>query len=292
MKRPAVSAVVVAFEMARELPRTVLSLSPPYQRGLEAEDVEIVVVDNGSAEPVPPQRLSSGDAPVRCLSCSARSVSPARAANEGIAAATADLVGLFIDGARIATPGMLRAALDVHAIDPGAVVATLGFHLGDRVQAEAVAAGYDAAAEDALLDRIGWPADGTRLFEISCLAVSSRRGWFGFMPETNGLFLHRDAWAAIGGLDEAFRSPGGGLVNHDLMTRAVTHAGGNVVTLLGEGTFHQVHGGVSTNATTSPWPAFAAEYAAIRARPFAPLRYVSRYYGTMPEAARRFVAGA
>ena len=46
------SVVVVAYDMARELPRTLRSLSTPYQRDLESADYEVVVVDNGSPEPL------------------------------------------------------------------------------------------------------------------------------------------------------------------------------------------------------------------------------------------------
>jgi len=46
------SIVVIGFDMKRELPRTVVSLLPPYQQGVHHDEVEIIVVDNGSAEPV------------------------------------------------------------------------------------------------------------------------------------------------------------------------------------------------------------------------------------------------
>jgi len=49
---PELSIVVAAYDMARELPRTVRSLSRPYQRGIEDLAYEIVVVDNGSPSPV------------------------------------------------------------------------------------------------------------------------------------------------------------------------------------------------------------------------------------------------
>ena len=46
------SIIVIGFDMKRELPRTVVSLLPPYQQGVHHDEVEIIVVDNGSAEPV------------------------------------------------------------------------------------------------------------------------------------------------------------------------------------------------------------------------------------------------
>ena len=47
-RKPAVSVVVVVYNMAREAPRTLYSLSAAYQRDISAEDYEVIVVDNGS----------------------------------------------------------------------------------------------------------------------------------------------------------------------------------------------------------------------------------------------------
>jgi hypothetical protein len=38
--------------MARELPRTLRSLAPGYQRGIEPDEYEVIVVDNGSPAPL------------------------------------------------------------------------------------------------------------------------------------------------------------------------------------------------------------------------------------------------
>ena len=38
--------------MARELPRTLLSLSPGQQLGLSKDDYEVIVIDNGSSPPL------------------------------------------------------------------------------------------------------------------------------------------------------------------------------------------------------------------------------------------------
>ena len=56
---PDLSVVVVVFNMAREAPRTLLSLSPAYQRDIAAADYEIIVVDNGSEPPFDPAVLAS-----------------------------------------------------------------------------------------------------------------------------------------------------------------------------------------------------------------------------------------
>jgi hypothetical protein len=128
--------------------------------------------------------------------------------------------------------------------------------------------GYDQNEEDRLLDGVDWTRDGYRLFAISAFAGSSELGWFAPIAESNALFLTRDLWAELGGYDERFRSPGGGLVNLDTYVRACALPDSQLIMLLGEGTFHQVHGGVATNASSSPWAEFHDDYVRIRGGPF------------------------
>ena len=44
------SVVVVAYDMARELPRTLRSLGSDYQRGIDGDEYDVIVVDNGSRD--------------------------------------------------------------------------------------------------------------------------------------------------------------------------------------------------------------------------------------------------
>ena len=94
--------------------------------------------------------------------------------------------------------------------------------------------------------------------------VPSEEGWFVIPSESNALFLTREHWNELGGYDPAFMTPGGGLANHDIWLRACADPAGRVILLLGEGTFHQIHGGVATNSTVSPWPLFHDEYLRLR----------------------------
>ncbi|MGZ4411106.1 MAG: hypothetical protein ACXVY8_03135, partial [Gaiellaceae bacterium] len=152
-------------------------------------------------------------------------------------------------------------------IHPRAVVATLSFHLGPDVQQRSIATGYCAEAEDRLLDGIRWTEDGYRLFDISVFAVSSSGGWFATPAESNALFMSPALWEEHGGFDERFEAPGGGLVNLDLFARACALADSQLVLLLGEGTFHQIHGGVATNSTV-PRDDFPSEYLRLRGHRF------------------------
>jgi glycosyltransferase involved in cell wall biosynthesis len=282
--RPSLSVVVVAYDMARELPRTLRSLAPGYQQGIAADDYEVIVVDNGSPTPVDEATLAPLGSQVQLVRVDPAPPSPAHAANVGAEVARADFVGLLIDGARIASPRVLAHALLARHVAARPVVATLGWHLGTTLHANAGEAGYDQAAEDRLLAELDWERDGYRLFEAATLAESSSRGWFAPMGESNGLFMDAATWRELGGLDERFVLPGGGLANHDFFRRACELDGTQLVVLLGEGTFHQIHGGAATSGRIG-WDDMHAEYVALRGRPYQPPQNERLYLGTVPASA-------
>jgi len=55
--RPQISVVVVLYNIPREAPRTLYSLSAAYQQHIAAEEYEVIVVDNGSTPPFDPAVL-------------------------------------------------------------------------------------------------------------------------------------------------------------------------------------------------------------------------------------------
>ena len=195
----------------------------------------------------------------------------------------------MIDGARIVTPGLLHFARRGVELYPRAVVVTLGWYLGRDLQRWSMEAGYDRQREDAMLASIGWPQDGYRLFEIAAFDESSVDGWFSQIEESNALFLSRDSWDRIGGVEERFDAPGGGYINLDTLARAIALPDSELVVLLGEATFHQLHGGIATNQSfrdlaqsLSKWE---EQYQAIRQRPWrAPSSRNRTYIGTLPQA--------
>lgn len=287
---PRLSIVVVGFDMRRELPRTVQSLLPPYQRDVAASDVEIIVADSGSHEPVrrdwfPPE------ADVRVLRIDDGGVSPCRAVNRAAALARGETIAVVIDGARMASPGLVRTALDAARIHPDAFIATLGFHLGPKVQQVSVTEGYDRDVEDRLLNDIGWPADGYRLFEICALGESYREGAFVAPPETTFFVTSRGRFEALGGFDEGFQTLGGGFANYDLFDRATAEGSPPLVMLVGEGTFHQLHYGATTQAggvrrqagggEGSLGDRYAEEYARLRGRPWGRRFPSQRLFGSL-----------
>jgi hypothetical protein len=164
------------------------------------------------------------------------------------------------------------------------------FHLGPDVQMVSVANGYDQEAEDRLLEESGWTDDGYRLFDVSAFAGSSAGGWFAPIAESNALFLRRQLWDELGGVDERFVAPGGGLVNLDTYKRACELPGSQLIVLLGEGTFHQVHCGVATNSVVSPWGTFHEEYVRLRGHVFSQPQIEPLYLGRVRAPALSFIA--
>ncbi len=281
--------IVVVYNMRREAPRTLFSLSAAYQHGVDASDYEVLVVDNGSTEPLGPEVFEELGENFRYFFLEEAPASPAYAVNFGARAAHSDYLGLMIDGARIVSPGMLRLALMGLTAFRRPIVSALAFHLGPQVQMESVKRGYDRDEEDRLLASVAWRNDGYRLFEISVPAGSSRYGWFQPTAESNCLFLAREMYEELGGFDERFTMPGGGLVNLDFYSRVCELPDSQLLMLLGEGTFHQFHGGIMTNCSVEEnlrrWKEYDEEHLRLRGRRFVPPSRRSILLGEAPAPA-------
>jgi cephalosporin hydroxylase len=244
----ALSVVVVFYNMRREAERTLHSLSRSYQRDIQDLDYEVLVVDNGSD---PDQRLDpayvvSFGPEFRLLELDREAQpSPVAALNAGIAASRGEALALMIDGAHVLSPGVLHFGTEALRTYEPAVVATQQWYVGPGQQGDAQQAGYDQRVEDRLFVSIDWPADGYRLFEIGHFI--GERDWFDGIIESNCLFAPRKLLEQVGGFDESFSMPGGGYANLDLFERLAQAPGVTPASILGEGTFHQFHGGTTTN---------------------------------------------
>lgn len=287
------SIVVVFFNMRREAERTLHSLSRAYQRGIEDLDYEVIVIENGSDEE---QRL--GEEFVREFGPEFRYMdlgqdatpSPANALNRGIEVAGGEVIALMIDGAHVLTPGVLRLAmLGLEGYVP-AVVVTQQWYVGPGQQPDAMQAGYDSEFEDRLFEEIEWPVDGYRLFDIGHFV--SDRDWFEGLSESNCIFVPRSIMQQVGGMDESFSMPGGGFANLDFYERVCATTGVTVVSILGEASFHQVHGGTTTNQPELSErhlriSSYRDHYKTTRGRKFRGHGKPPYYVGWLPIPARR-----
>lgn len=295
MKTNTLSVVVVAYNIPRELPRTLLSLATPYQQDVTTDDYEVIVVDNGSSPAVGEGLVADYGPNFRLLRIDDALPSPAAAVNRGIREARGDNIGVMIDGARIVTPGLVHFARIGLGMAPTAVVAAPGWYLGSDTQVNARSNGYTKAIEDSLLQSIRWPEDGYRLFEIGTMDESSVDPWFTPISEANALFMSRESWQVIGGMDERFTYPGGGLVNIDTLERAMEMPRAKLILTLGEATFHQLHGGVATNASVEQpkhWLLWKAERDALRGRANFTFHAPSAFVGSLPPALAPHLARA
>lgn len=291
LRRPRLSVVVVIHNMEREAPRTLYSLSTAYQRDVHPHDYEVIVVDSGSTTAFPAAQLEGLDGQFRLIRVKPDAPTPCAAINTGIRAARGRYVACAIDGARILSPGILSATLNVLKALPNALVCTLGMHLGPKLQTLSISEGYNQQVEDQVLEDTQWMDDGYRLFEVSVPAGSSRGGYLQPINESNFFTLRKDMLLRLGGFDERFRCSGGGLVNLDMHNRMLEQPDIDPVMLLGEATFHQFHGGVSTNvpAARHPLAQYKAEYRDIRGHDYAAVQREMGYFGRITPASRRFL---
>lgn len=245
--RPKVSVALICFEMAPQIENTLRSLLPPYQQDVTLGDYEIILIDNGSARKLP-EKLQTFASNLHYVYISPNEAkrSPAAAINRAAAMARAPWLCLMLDGARIVTPGVFSWALRLLNTASRSVAEVRGWHLGPKFQPESVAEGYTHEIETQLLKESRWWENGYRLFDIAAASAQTKGGLSQPASESNCFFLGRDLFRRIGGFDERYEEAGGGWVNLDFYSRAAA-AADRGWTLLGEGTFHQVHGGAATS---------------------------------------------
>jgi cellulose synthase/poly-beta-1,6-N-acetylglucosamine synthase-like glycosyltransferase len=82
--KPKLSVVVVVYNIPREAPRTLHSLSASYQRHIDPSDYEVIVVDNGSNPALDPQSVTSFGSNFRLIRVDPASPSPAHAINRDL----------------------------------------------------------------------------------------------------------------------------------------------------------------------------------------------------------------
>jgi glycosyltransferase involved in cell wall biosynthesis len=287
------SIVVIFYNMRREAERTLYSLSKAHQHDVDSLDYEVIAIDNASAKPLNDDMVKALGPNFRYHYYDTTSVSPVEAVNHGVALAKGDVVAVIVDGARMASPGLIAQSLAVLALAPEVFACGLAWHIGPDIQPRSIQHGYNQEVEDRLLDVVDWKRDGYQLFSISTIAPSSRNGFLGDLPpEVSWFCMSKVKFDALGGFNPAFQTPGGGLCNHEFRNRAVTDPEITSVVVLGEGVFHQAHGGAATGAMPKARPLrmFNEEYSRIVGKPFLPYPPVKTLYaGAVTAMARPYL---
>jgi hypothetical protein len=291
---PQLSIVVIIYDMPAQAANTLESLTTGYQVGVDETDYEVIVVENGSANNLPAAVIDTLPGNFSYVLRKDAEPTPAHAINLGASRARGSHVCIMIDGARMVTPGLVRHLLLGHRLSAKAVVSVPGYHLGRELQQEAVNSGYGLDEERELLRSIGWPADGYRLFDIACFSGSCAAGFFLPNSESNCISMPRGIWDQLGGYDTRFDLRGGGFINLDFYKRACELPGVMHVIALGEGTFHQFHGGVTTGGQAAELreaylEASKRQYRDLRGEDFSPPRTRPTYLGELSVRVQPFI---
>lgn len=263
---PSLSIVVIVHDMPHQGLNTLRSLAVPHQRDVDPADYEIIVVENESDRMIGEQAATAVAGNIRYFQRDNVGQSPVPSLIFGLEQTSSEYVGMVIDGARMVTPRVVSLALAAFRISDQAVVAVPGYHLGADEQHRNP--DHDEQFETQLLERLDWTADGYRLFAASVFFRGRHQhGYLLPAMESNCLFCPRRMYDEVGGFDTRFDMPGGGMANLDLYKRLVERPRTRLFVTPGEGTFHQFHGGVTTQPDEKreeKLAAFREQYARIR----------------------------
>jgi hypothetical protein len=271
---PILSIIVIVYNMPRQAMNTLYSLSTDYQQQVRQEDYEILVLENDSANNLDEASIQKLKGSYHYTLRKEDRPTPVYAINEGLKMTRGEYVCLMIDGARMVTPKLVSTILAAFRMNPNSLVAVPGYHIGEQDQKFNLANNYNEETEIALLESISWPDQAYRLFDISCYSASNLRGYLQPMLESNCLSARKTAYQEIGGANTGFQTPGGGSVNLDLYMQLGRLHNMEPVILAGEGSFHQFHGGVTTQESDELEMVLAShreEFKSIRGEYYSPV---------------------
>lgn len=243
---PLISIIVIVYDMPVQALNTLYSLSHFHQCEADQATYEVIVVENRSDNLIPSSELSKLPGNFRYFLRDETGVSPAPAINFALSVSRGSYIGLMIDGARMVTPGVLHNVLLAIRLAEEPLVLVPGYHLGDSEHQLQDPALYNVSVEQEMLSNLNWKHDGYELFRRCCLSGANRHGFFHPFMECNCIFASKNLFMEMGGADEKFDLGGGGSLNLYIYFRLAMHPRTTLFILPGEGSFHQIHGGITT----------------------------------------------
>jgi len=285
------SVVVIFFNNRREAPRTLYTLSRAYQRNIESLDYEVLAIDSNSPEPLDAKTVESFGPEFSYHFVKTPHPSPVEALRRGVELSRGEYVMVIIDGAHMLTPGILHKWQDALKSYPSSLVYTQRYHLGEYLQNDNK--GYNQSEEDALLNSIDWKNNGYALFKISEL-LQSDEWWFSKHLESNCFVISRKKLIEHGSIYKDYFSIGGGFLNMEMFKKAAEDTDLTTVILMGESTFHQFHGGTTTNIAREDIKRklllYRKEYFDLNQSHYGrPQRFDVHYFGNIDEAERELL---
>jgi len=238
------SVIVIFFNNRREAPRTLYTLSRAYQKNIEYLDYEALVIDSNSPEPLNAEMVKSFGSEFSYHFVKTAHPSPVEALRHGLELSKGEYVMIVIDGAHLLTPAIFSKWQSAVKAYPNSFVYTQRYHLGKYRQNDDRE--YGQSSEDLLLNSIDWKNDGYSLFKISHFRQADE-WWFSKHFESSCFVILRKKLIEHGSIYKDYFSVGGGFLNMDIFKKAVEDIELTTVILMGESTFHQFHGGATTN---------------------------------------------
>jgi len=281
--------IVIFFNGQREASRTLYSLCSEYQRDVNVKDYNVIVLDSGSTVPLDKKWVESFAPNFQYQFVETLYPSPTEALRVGLQMVNTKYVGVIIDGAHILTPGVLSEFFHIIKLNPDAFVFTTKYHIGDYHQNDSLTLGHNQEKEDQLFERVNWKKNGYLLYHISNF-YQSPFFEFSASSESNCFFVKTKELKATEVYDKDYYSKGGGLINLDTFKHLTLNPKLENFCILGEGSFHQFHGGASTNVERIEHPVaeYNMEYYALNNKPYSSPIYTCKFYGSYDRTIQQF----
>jgi len=238
--------IVASYEMTPYLTNTLFSLSKYYQ---SLEDYEVIVFTNGGAKlPGNFFRKFGRNFQYIHIDSSIANKHPFYEINNLVKKSKYENLFINCDGARICSHNILKDYSKILQKNKFNVCTSPGYHLGPMLQRHSQDLGYDNFFEKKILKKSRWWMCPSAIFDISVSGGSTPKNFKDLPVESNSLGINKNLFLDLGGFSEGFKIPGGGQINLDLWQKICVHKSSKIFYFKNHGTFHQIHGGMSTNS--------------------------------------------